>query len=145
MRTISVLAIELILHIHARGSRIPNEFATAQADLLQNFLADGLTQRDFCRNSGYRTTPKGDEWVARLKATLPPRAYGASSMGFYIIGKDEPAFKTIELARAEAMYKHKTANLWKGQFPGYLKAAYILKAIELIEPTQPEYKTTYLS
>lgn len=145
-RRVPPIAITLLLHIYSIAEPIRD--CPAHRDWLHTFLAEDLIQQDFESGSAFSLTTKGREWVERILNTLPPRAYGGESKGFYIIGQSEAAFPTIESARMEAMCKIEKASSWHNTFPSYLCGAYVLKATELIEPVaaiKPNFRTTYLS
>lgn len=152
MRNTPPIAVQLILHIYAVAE--PIHGCPAHEEWIYNFLRDGLIHSDPSSPCGYALTGAGLGWVHRILGTLPMSKYGGKAEGFYIIGKDEPAFNTIEVARIEAMTKTEnaiaSAKYWgkPGNYPGYLPGAYVLKAVELLEPfapTKPNFQTTYLS
>lgn len=142
MRRVSPLTIELLLHIYARGDEIPHRWAPAQQEIICRFLDDGLIMHGGICDHHLQLTTKGHVWLERVLTTLPPRGYGSKAEGFYIIGKDEPAFAKIEFARIEAMQK--IDGRYAGFQEWYGQGAYILRAIELIEPITPAFKTTHL-
>lgn len=145
-RRVPPIAITLLLHIYCAAE--PVRWCPAHDQWLANFLQDGLIRTNVTSDSGYSLTVKGAGWVERILGTLLPRGYGAKAEGFYIIGSREGKFNTIETARLEAMQKIECARGWHNTYPGYSAGAFILKAIELLEPCKPEepnFQTTYLS
>lgn len=140
MNRVPPIAILLLLHIHAKGDPIPK--APAWTEWLVKFYDQMLICRVPQRwqdDHGWALTDEGLLWLERVLTSYSTPPYGGK--GYYIIGKDEPAFETMLGARIEAMQKI------DGRYAGFRKyygsGAYILKAVELLEPLQePRFKTT---
>lgn len=133
-RTVSALAIELLMKLYYSPAGRVVEDSPAAAQVLMDFAVDGIT--NWRHGHTFGLTSKGREWAERILGTLPPRGYGAKAESFYLIRSDIAPYDTLGAARKGAIedmqYK-------------FIDSIYVLKPIERLERAEPQFKTTYLS